>query len=1459
MTAPRPHPGPPAGQEDLAFDLDLDLGLGLGPVAAPDDGAASPDASPATGLDPAAWLTAAASDALPVPTREDRWQPLRVGVVNLWEYEDEEFWFADGRLVLRGGNGAGKTKVLELTTLMLMRGEIAPPVLDPFGSRNRTMQFNLLPSGEGDDPRPAADSGLGYAWVEFGLLDAGTPRYLTAGLGASARRGTGSSPVSVWRFVTPRRVRGDLVLVRERQPLPERDLRELDGVSVFSAAGAYRERISRELFGLEPDAYDNLTTLLRELRRPKLGERLNPAELATTLRQALPPLAAHEVTALADGWERLEDLRAQMSATEGAARAVASFVSGAWRPWARAVVQRRAAELVGATTTLDNTTRARRAAEDTLESVRARQAATEAEHVAAQAELRTQRAAERQILESQAFRDAQQAQGEVARLTEQVAGTNRQREGAADRLAAAEARARASAERAAAATAAFDGAQAARFAAQDRARDLAAPAGLAASARAGLPPTDGDGQALRPDLDVLGADHQRREQRLTHLRGLGRTYREAERSAERSGQTVGTREEDLRRSEGAAAAAEDALHARVAEAGAALRTWAGALEELTVPPGDLGTWLDHLAHDHHLGAAREAAGAGVAEARAALGEERQRLAGEAAPLRARRSEAAAELARVRTATEAPPPGPLTWARRERPEPSPTTGAPFWRCVEPREADHPALGAVESALAAAGLLDAWLTPDGRLTGVPGEAEAFAFARRAVAGPSLADVLVADDDGPVEAAAVTALLRSIAWAPVRPALEPSASEPGGIDTGHAPDDGRAWLSPTGEWAMGHLAGRARPVETVSYLGASAREAARRRRIAALEAELADLDARLRVLAEAGAVVAGREARLREEERAFPDDGAVRGAVVVLTEAMRALEAAAERLAEARRRFTADEVAAGEARAALASYAAEHGFRPERIEEDAEHLRTYATALRELAHLLRREDDLAGARDEAGAAAQEGAAHAEESRAALAALVAEHDDLLTRLRTAQRMLSKDHREVLQMLRRTREAIVELEGSVETLAGELLRANAKAEQAQAVLERHEEARQEAERRRDVAMAAWWAAADAGVLAGAEVEEPERRTVESARTSARAARREGGAPDDARLAAAQDRAWRAVYGAQQRLHVDLEPTRDARILEPETDAESGSDGGVPQPGAAGGVGLAEPLPRFEVLVDGTTGWLRPDVAADRLAEQVRAQAEHFDTEQQKVLATLLGSAFIEHLKERLDYTERTVAAINRTLAAHPTRQGQTVRLTVSPDPLDPDAGQVVRALEKGYDQLTSERQKTVRDFLARRVDEARDNALAEGVDWRVGLGRALDYRTWLRITLEYRAGGSSRWQAFDSAAHGAKSGGEKVVLLSQPLFAAAVVAYGSARPTAPRWVWLDEAMTGVDPQVKASFMGLTVEFDLDIMLTAHDEWATYASVPAVAIYDLARHRHLAGVDVVPYLWAAGQRTRVGA
>ncbi|MET1071327.1 MAG: SbcC/MukB-like Walker B domain-containing protein [Umezawaea sp.] len=203
------------------------------------------------------------------------------------------------------------------------------------------------------------------------------------------------------------------------------------------------------------------------------------------------------------------------------------------------------------------------------------------------------------------------------------------------------------------------------------------------------------------------------------------------------------------------------------------------------------------------------------------------------------------------------------------------------------------------------------------------------------------------------------------------------------------------------------------------------------------------------------------------------------------------------------------------------------------------------------------------------------------------------------------------------------------------------------------------------------------------------------------------------------------------------------------------------------------------------------------------------------------------------------------------------MQLQWEPDPTDPDASTVVAALSQGY-QLSPARQEIVRAFLARKIDIARaDTATGGSADWRQQLSSALDYRGWLEISLQYRDGSTSRWTQFDAAKHGAKSGSEKVVLLSQPLFAAAVVAYNAAGGNAPRCVWLDEAMTGVDEEIKSSFMGVTVGFDLDVMLTAHDEWCKYPTVAAVAVYDLARHKGLPGVDAVPYLWCGGEWSAV--
>ena len=119
--------------------------------------------------------------ALPEP-RRDRWQPLRLGLVELFHYDSEEFWFHDGHLLLRGNNGTGKSKVLSLTLPFLFDAQLRSSRVEPDGDNGKKMAWNLLMNSY---PRR-----IGYTWIEFGRRqEDGTARYLNSGAGLSAVAG----------------------------------------------------------------------------------------------------------------------------------------------------------------------------------------------------------------------------------------------------------------------------------------------------------------------------------------------------------------------------------------------------------------------------------------------------------------------------------------------------------------------------------------------------------------------------------------------------------------------------------------------------------------------------------------------------------------------------------------------------------------------------------------------------------------------------------------------------------------------------------------------------------------------------------------------------------------------------------------------------------------------------------------------------------------------------------------------------------------------------------------------------------------------------------------------------------------------------------------------------------------------------------------------------------------------
>ena len=268
-----------------------------------------------------------------------RWQPRRCGLVNLFYYDDQPFHFEDGHLLVRGRNGAGKSRVLALTLPFLLDGEARPARVEPDGDAAKRVEWHLLMSDH--------EERTGYTWIEFERPApdprgrGGVTERCTLAVGLHARRGR-SGPPRTWFVVTSRRVGpgpDELPLIRGGFPATRQELKDLPGVDYFESAGDYRDAIDRRLFGLGRERYAALLDLLIELRKPQLAKNFDEAALSATLSQSLPPMPAAVLDIAARAFEGLEQQKNDLANLNEARRSLAVFFK-TYRRYARIAARR---------------------------------------------------------------------------------------------------------------------------------------------------------------------------------------------------------------------------------------------------------------------------------------------------------------------------------------------------------------------------------------------------------------------------------------------------------------------------------------------------------------------------------------------------------------------------------------------------------------------------------------------------------------------------------------------------------------------------------------------------------------------------------------------------------------------------------------------------------------------------------------------------------------------------------------------------------------------------------------------------------------------------------------------------------------------------------------------------------------------------------------------------------------
>lgn len=238
---------------------------------------------------------------------ENRWIINRIGLVNFWYYDEEEFHFSGGRLLLRGANGSGKSVTMQSFIPLMLDGNKSPERLDPFGSRARKIENYLL--GEEDS---GENERTGYLYMEF--CKEKTGNYLTLGIGLHAKRGRS---LDFWGFslTDGRRVGRDFFLYKnlgEKVPLTKQELKNRigEGGEVHERQKDYMCMVNRLLFGFENiEDYDELIKLLVQLRTPKLSKDFKPTVIYDILTNSLQPLSDDDLRPMSEAIENMDNIK----------------------------------------------------------------------------------------------------------------------------------------------------------------------------------------------------------------------------------------------------------------------------------------------------------------------------------------------------------------------------------------------------------------------------------------------------------------------------------------------------------------------------------------------------------------------------------------------------------------------------------------------------------------------------------------------------------------------------------------------------------------------------------------------------------------------------------------------------------------------------------------------------------------------------------------------------------------------------------------------------------------------------------------------------------------------------------------------------------------------------------------------------------------------------------------------
>ena len=1365
-----------------------------------------------------------------------RWQASRIGLINFWYYDEQEFPFVKGRMLLRGSNGSGKSVTMQSVIPLLLDGNMSPERLDPFGSRDRKMSSYLLEEDDGRDER------TGYLYLEFKRQESDT--WLTVGMGIRARRG---KPLDKWYFSLSdgRRVGKDFLLYKEigeKVTLSKKELenRIAGGGQVFDRQADYMEYVNRQIFGFETvEEYKEMIDLLIQLRTPKLSKDFKPSVVSDILSDSLQPLSDEDLRPMSEAIENMDTMNLNLKAREAGYQA-AEKIQRVLDRYNRLTLFEKADRCCENQKKLSEAEREARSQAEETECSRKRVLALEQEI----SELDARRDALEKERESLSKSDAVSLKSRELDLASRIRTREglleekrRQLDAKQEQYVELEGKKKQEEDRAYEKESELD----------DILEEMQSEAG-----EMSFEEHDFFQDELKENFNSAFSwdTHEAQFQKVKDEIGRGtELLREAETRQREADELLKKRERQQRETD-AAQRRESELESVLVQVEnewkEALYSWNGRNEELKFTPEqmrEIARFADEYGESSDFARVRQTAADLWIGRKGEISGKVRRRQDELRDLENIRREIEEELAQWESTREPEPPRSDTVRKnRERLREKGIPYQEFYKVVEfGRElsGDPKRCGRLEEALMEMGILDALVIEEQYREQVmkadPGCADRYLFVQTHHAEKSLLDVLDLNDsvNDIFMNQRITGILGNIGIS--------GSEEPEGAASGGSVHAGFAGISasmtavhPDGSYQIGVVSGTVSGEHEAGFIGVQAREKNRQAKIASCRELLAENEQKQEVLRGEVAVLEQRISRLQEEYESLPEDTDMREAWKMLSEARRTVE----RMREEGARLERELMEVGEALGELKRQAAEiarklyltcsyETFR--RADEAASDYRQHFYQLRSghelflqirahMEELGERQEILDGEMDqiryEAGGVKKELKKEQEE-----------YDSILRQLELT------DYEQIRQKLDECMEWLKDYPERLQSCVAE------KTQNEERIRALSEQAAQNEERivelkRRAEYLETCFAAERS--LHYVELPGEEAETEEPAEKIRSLLAGECRDMDKEQII----RSLNQVYFENRGFLTDYQIMQTELFEELDREAQKGDPSAKRLDIAARYQGVRIPFGRLLV----------------HLEEEIAELKDLIKAGDRELFEDILANTVSRKIRGKINSSNAWVEKMNSLMGAMNTSSGLKLNLrwrsrtAETEDQLD--TKELVELLKKDYRLMREDEAAKLSAHFRSKVEEARRHARDSGgmISFYQVMKETLDYRKWFEFQLFFQKGGE-RVKELTNSVFGTFSGGEKAMAMYVPLFSAVVAKYQGGRPDAPRLISLDEAFAGVDNRNIRDMFRLMAEFEFDFIINSQVLWGDCDTLDALAIYQLLRPENAKFVTVMPYLW----------